>query len=142
MKHKIQTYILLLALAVGGIVAIVAGDAVSAACENGADGVSLGEANEGDCAKTTSFRFSSCGSQDVGISCLVKEVLTFASGLVGIAVVGGIIWGGIVYSTASGSPANTQKGRKIIGNAILGLVLYLLMFAIVQFLVPNSPLQQ
>lgn len=142
MKHKIQTYIVLLALAVGGVVVIASGDTVSAACENGAEGVSLGETNEGDCAEKTAFNFSSCKNRDVGISCLVKEVLTFASGLVGIAVVGGIIWGGIVYSTASGSPANTQKGRKIIGNSILGLILYLLMFAIIQFLVPNSPLQQ
>ena len=94
--------------------------------------------NQGDCAKTTSFSFAGCGSTDVGIKCLFVEILAFLSVGVGIAVVGGIAIGGITYATSQGNPAGTQKGIMIITNAIIGLILYLLMFALLQFLVPGG----
>lgn len=97
-----------------------------------------GNAEEGDYTKKTSFSFGSCGNTDVGINCLVVEVMKFASGLVGVAVVGGIIVGGIVYSTSEGNPGKAQKGVTIITNSVLGLLLYLLMFAIINFLIPGG----
>ncbi len=95
---------------------------------------------KGDAAEKTSFSFGSCGTAKVGIKCLMVEVLKFLSVAVGIAVVGGIAAGGIVYSTAEGNPGKAQKGITIITNAVLGLVLYLLMFAIINFLVPGGVL--
>ena len=94
----------------------------------------------GDCAKTTAFSFAGCGTDNVGIRCLAVEVLKFLSIAVGLAVVGGVAAGGIVYSTAQGSPGKTQAGIKIITNSIIALVLYLLMFAILQFLIPGGVL--
>lgn len=94
--------------------------------------------NEGDCAKKTAFSFGDCKTDDVGITCLYTEVLRFLSIAVGIAVVGGIAVGGIVYSTAAGNSSKTQKGVSIISNSILGLVLYLLAFALINFLVPGG----
>lgn len=141
MKDKIKIVFStagLLLLAVVGAVSVV--PPAYAACENGEDGVAIGEANKGDCAKTTAFSFNG-KTTDVGISDVVIELLKFASAAVGIAVVGGIIWGGIVYATSKGSPANVQKGIKIIGSSVVALILYLLMYAIIQFLVPNSPLK-
>lgn len=95
---------------------------------------------QGDCAKTTAFSFGTCGTTNVGIKCLAVEVLRFLSIGVGLAVVGGVAAGGIVYATAQGSPGKTQSGIKIITNSILALILYLLMFAILQFLIPGGVL--
>ncbi len=102
-------------------------------------GVKCEDANSpGDCTSKTAFSFDSCGTDNVGIRCLVVEVLKFLNIGVGLAVVGGIAAGGIMYATAEGNASKTQTGIKIIANAILGLVLYLLMFAILQFLIPGG----
>lgn len=93
---------------------------------------------QGDCTPQTAFSFAGCGKTDVGIRCLVVEVLRFLSFGVGIAVVGGITVGGITYSTSQGNPGNTQKGIKIITNSVLALILYLLLFAILHFLIPGG----
>lgn len=93
-----------------------------------------------NCTPKTSFAFGSCGTDNVGIRCMVVEILKFLSIGVGLAVVGGIIAGGIVYSTSEGNPSKTQSGIKIIANSILALVLYFLMFAIINFLIPGGVL--
>lgn len=69
---------------------------------------------------------------------LFTEFLKFFSALVGVAVAGGVIWGGILYSTAQGSPGQIQKAITVITNSILGLIMYILMFAIINFLVPGG----
>lgn len=122
----------------------VSAPTVNAACQNGGEGVAAGvnlaPENKGDCAKTTSFAFAECDKENVGIGCLVKTGLIIMSALVGIAVVGGIIAGGITYASSQGNPGGVQKGRKIIGNSILGLVAYLLLYASVNFLLPGGVL--
>jgi hypothetical protein len=109
----------------------------STTCDDQA-GVDLGEGEKEECAKKTAFTFGSCGNTNVTISCLAAEVMKFLSALVGIAVVAGITVGGIIYSTGSGNPAKTQKGVSIIINSVLGLMLFLLMFAIINFLIPGG----
>lgn len=94
---------------------------------------------KGDAAKRTSFSFNG-KTTDVTIRDVVIEILKFLSIAVGLAVVGGVAAGGIVYSTAQGSPGKTQAGIKIITNSILALVLYLLMYAMLQFLIPGGVL--
>ena len=151
MKHKINSFITLCLLLAGTIVAVsVSATPVQAAAidectpvvvnQETGEQTSVGTAKQGDCAKATSFTFGSCGSTDVGINCLVTEVLSFFSILVGVAVLGGVIFGGITYSTAGGNPAKVKKGATIIGSALGGLVLYLLMFAIINFLLPSGTL--
>lgn len=93
--------------------------------------------DDGNCAKKTSFSF--CGrTTSVGISCLFTTILNFMSITVGIAVVGGVTAGGIMYSASGGNPGRKAQGTKIIGNSIIGLVIYLLLWAIVQFLIPGG----
>ncbi len=91
-----------------------------------------------NCARTTAFGFGTCGQKSVSIRCMFVEIIKFLSFVVGIAVVGGIAFGGITYATSQGNPAGTQKGITIIMNAIIGLVLFLLMFALLQFLIPGG----
>ena len=57
---------------------------------------------------------------------------------VGIVVVGAIIYGGIVYASARGDKNQTMEGVKIITNAVIALVMFILMAAILEFLVPGG----
>jgi hypothetical protein len=71
--------------------------------------------------------------QDVAYS-----VLRFLSVGVGIVVVASIIYAGIMYSTSQGSAEQTAAAKDRIQNAIIGLVFYMFIFALVQFLVPGG----
>jgi len=84
----------------------------------------------------TSFKWSSSGCATTGD--LINTVVAFFSALVGIAVVGGIIYGGLLYATANGNSSKTQQGISVIVNAIIGLLLYIFLFALTNFLVPGG----
>lgn len=60
------------------------------------------------------------------------------SGIVGIAVVGGITWGGMLYASSNGNASKAQQGITVIVNAVIGLLLFIFMFAIANFLVPGG----
>lgn len=68
----------------------------------------------------------------------LSAILRFLAAGVGLAVAGGIVWGGILYITARGNSAQTEKGKVVILNAIIGLILFALMYAILGFLIPGS----
>ncbi len=71
----------------------------------------------------------------------LTDIIAFLNVGVGIAVVAGIIYGAIVYTTAGGNPAQTKKAVGIITNSIVSLVLYIMLFAIVNFIVPGGVLK-
>lgn len=95
----------------------------------------------GNCAKETMFAWCGNKTEGVGVQCLINDVLAFLSVGVGIAVVAGVIIGGITYSTSQGNPAQVQKGITIIANSAIGLVMYLLLWAIIQWLIPGGVFQ-
>ncbi len=68
----------------------------------------------------------------------MKDLLKVISGLVGLATVGGIIWGGMLYVTARANAGQVEKAKIVIINSIIGLVLFIFMFAILQFLIPGG----
>ena len=57
---------------------------------------------------------------------------------VGIVLVASVIWAGIQYSSSQGNPEQTQQAKLRIQNAVIGLILYLFIFALVQYLVPGG----
>jgi len=65
-------------------------------------------------------------------------VIRFLSVGVGLAVAGGIIWGGILFVTARGNSSQTQKGVTVIVNSVIGLLLFIFMFAILNFVIPGG----
>lgn len=68
----------------------------------------------------------------------LRWFLIFLGGGVGLAVVGGIVMGSYMYITARGNSAQVQKGQNTILNSVLGLILFIFMYAILQFLVPGG----
>ena len=55
-----------------------------------------------------------------------------------VIVTFGIIYGAIIYATSAGDATKAKKGISIIRNAIIALMLYLLMWAILQYVVPGG----
>ena len=66
------------------------------------------------------------------------QVINFLAVGVGIAVVGGIIWGGMIYASSNGDSAKTKHAITIIVNAVVGLLLFIFMYAFINFLVPGG----
>jgi len=62
---------------------------------------------------------------------LALTIINFFLGFLGLTAVAMIIYAGVLYVTAAGNDDNTGKAKKIIMYAILGLLIVLLSWAIV-----------
>lgn len=69
---------------------------------------------------------------------IIIQLINFLAVGVGIAVVGGIIWGGMLYASSNGDPSKTKQGVTVIINAVVGLLLFMFMYAIINYLVPGG----
>lgn len=86
----------------------------------------------------TSVKFPNCKQGETGITSILLMVLDFMAVGVGIAVVAGIAWGGFIYAQAGGDAGKTKEAISIITNAIIGLALFLGMWALANFFVPGG----
>lgn len=68
----------------------------------------------------------------------VRAIIKFASGLVGLVVIMMLIIGGIRYITSAGNPKLVAAAKTQIINAVIGLVLFALMLAVLNFLLPGG----
>ena len=69
---------------------------------------------------------------------ILLQVINFLAVGVGIAVVGGITWGGMLYASSNGDSSKAKQGITTIVNAVLGLILFMFVYALVNFLVPGG----
>lgn len=88
----------------------------------------------------TSFDFGPrCDKANANtISTIILAVIDFMAIGVGIAVVGGLTWGGFVYAQSGGDASKVAEAKNIIINAVIGLVLFFILWAGVNFLVPGG----
>ena len=68
----------------------------------------------------------------------LNPFIKLLSAVVGILVVLSVIIGGVQYSAAGSDPQQVAAARKRIGNALLGLVAYIFLFALLNWLVPGG----
>lgn len=64
---------------------------------------------------------------------IVQSILNWIFGIIGIVAVVMIIIGGFNFMTSAGDPGKVKKGKDTILYGIIGLVVALLAFAIVNF---------
>lgn len=120
------------------------------------DTVGMGEAGEYICGTYeddnknvhTKFDFGCLGTEfaDSGkgqanispILDLTYAAIRFLSIGVGIIIAISVIMSGIQYSMSEGNAEVTQKAKSRIRSAIMGLVIYIFTFSMVQFLVPGG----
>ena len=72
-------------------------------------------------------------SGDNGLMGIVNTIINVALGVIGLIAVVMIILGGVQYTTSSGDAAKVKKAKDTIMYGIIGLVVALLAFAIVNF---------
>lgn len=76
--------------------------------------------------------------QDNGVWGILILIINIMSGGVGVLAVAGLVYGSIMYSSAGGNAERQKKARSILANVGIGLVLYALMFAVLNYLVPGG----
>lgn len=87
--------------------------------------------------------FPEGAKKDVNVTALVKRIIEWALYLAAVAAVLFIIYGGFLYITSGGDAGQAGKGKTALINAIIGLVVVVLSFMIVQvvynFLIGAGP---
>jgi len=94
-------------------------------------------ANHG-CGTDTFFDWGCSNSGDEQITPLLITVLNWLAIGVTVAVVAGIIYGAILYTTSGGNAEQSKKAIGVIRSAIIALVLYFAMWALLNWLVPGG----
>lgn len=81
-----------------------------------------------------------CPGPDGGgvIIAYLKVILQFLSGGVGIVILLMLTIAGVQYMTAVGQPEQVKAAKSRIQNAITGLVLFLIAFAVLNLIIPGS----
>lgn len=74
----------------------------------------------------------SLGSDDIRVT--IAKIIRAVLGLLGLIAVIIVIYGGFVYMTSGGEEDKIAKGKKILINGVIGLVIILMSLIIVQFL--------
>lgn len=88
----------------------------------------------GEGAKGTTFAQEIGLSPGPSIQVMITRILRTIIGFVGVVVVVMIVYGGFLYMTAGGNTTRIDKAKKILTQSIIGLVIVLSSFAIVQFI--------
>ena len=128
MKRFILKFLILFSIAAGGLVPATIASAVT--CPSGT-------AREGE----TLPSYAECSTQatdgDDSLMSRVRVIINVVLGVMGVAAVAVIILGGVTYVTSQGQPDKLAQAKNTILYAIVGLVVALLGFAIVNFVLVN-----
>ncbi len=93
------------------------------------------ECYDSDGHKVYSTSILGCANDLNSLLIMIAKILT--AGVL-IAAVAGIIFGAVLYMTAGGSADKTKKGVTVIRDVIIGLVVYGLMYVILNFIIPGG----
>lgn len=88
-----------------------------------------------DYSKCTQFSASKIKDRDAMTT--LNVVINVVIGLVGFIAVAMIVIGGISFATSQGDTAKTTKAKNTVLYGVVGLVVALLAFAIVNFVLQN-----
>ena len=76
-------------------------------------------------------------SDEKDVMYYVNQIINVVLGLLGVVAVVVIILSGVQIATANGDPGKVKKGTQAIMYAVVGLIVALLAFAIVNFVLNN-----
>lgn len=83
---------------------------------------------------TTGFA-ARAGFATTDIRVTIASIIRIVLGFLGIVAVAIIIYGGFIYMTAAGNEEKIAKAKRIIRDAVIGLLIVLASFAITQFII-------
>ena len=80
----------------------------------------------------------SCDSKKNGVWSLLLLVMKILAAGVVVVAVGGIIYGAMLYASAEDKADKVEKAKATIRNVVIGLIMFALMFSLLQFLIPGG----
>lgn len=131
MKFK-QLFVagLMVICGMAGVLAMPVQDALAVTCPKGSK-------------HTTADNIAGCNIENTGdqaagaVSNRINTAINVVLGMIGVVAVVMIIIGGIQFVTSQGDAARAAKARNTILYSIIGLIVALLAFAIVNFVLTN-----
>lgn len=81
---------------------------------------------------------NSGGIETNGVWALLLMAINILTAGIGIAAIGGIVYGSILYTTAGDNESQIKTAKEVIRNVIIGLIAYIGMFALLQFIIPGG----
>lgn len=79
-----------------------------------------------------------CSKAEDGVVCILNLVVDIMSIGIGVLGVIGITVVGIQYLTAGGNEEKTRKAKQRMFEIVVGLVAYVLIYAVMKWLMPGS----
>ncbi|MFA6254990.1 MAG: TrbC/VirB2 family protein [Patescibacteria group bacterium] len=77
--------------------------------------------------------YSGLGTQDIRVT--IMKIIRVILGFVGVIAIVIVIYGGYTWMTSGGNAEKIEKAKKILINAVIGLVIIFSAFAIVSFII-------
>jgi cytochrome bd-type quinol oxidase subunit 2 len=88
-----------------------------------------------DLKGTPDYEAAGCGTEaDDTVNSRVTTLINATTFTAGIVCVVFVVYGGVKFTSSEGEPAKVEEAKKLIMYAIIGLVVVVLAFAIVNFL--------
>ena len=132
--EKVKTVIMgLAAVATLGSATLVA--PVASAASQG--GTAVESAQRYTTGSDTDQKNGTGSGQDTDLMKTLQTIINVALGIIGFIAVAMIIVGGVQYTTSAGDAARVTKAKNTILYGVVGLVIALLAFAIVNFVLTN-----
>ena len=81
-----------------------------------------------------------CGEADGedAFNNLLRIIIIILSIAVGIAAVGGLAWASVLYAKAEDNESNVTESKTLIQNIVIGLLVYVFLVALINWLVPGA----
>lgn len=128
---KITEKIKMAVMGLSAVVTLGVAAVVSPAANAATDGY-------GNASKYTKGSEAGSGAgQTTDLMDTLQVIINVALGVIGFVAVVMIIMGGVQYTTSSGDTAKVTKAKNTIMYGVIGLVVALLAFAIVNFVLTN-----
>ena len=89
----------------------------------------------GACSGVTNNTVCNATKTDTSVSTVIRNVVNVLLYLLGAAAVIVIVIAGIMYVTSAGETANVTRAKNMLLYAVIGLVIALLAYAIVNFVI-------
>lgn len=96
------------------------------------------ECGMGDRKVITKINFGCSGKVENPIYDIAFAIIRFLSIGVGVFSVASIVYAGVRYAASEGNPETTAAAKDRVRTTIIAFILYLFIFALIQYLVPGG----
>ncbi len=84
-------------------------------------------------AAPSGLLINACEESANCLAVMAGKVIDVALGFLGILLLGLFLWGGFLWMTAGGEKEKVQKAQGVIANAVAGIVIVAMSFAVTSY---------